>query len=142
MRIYNHSTTAAQRACLAVALLSLASVPLPGSMTAPAQRRAGVLDFLYPRGTEAAPPGDVHLELPLRVAVAFVPESESGLAGFAPLRPDGAGKELRRQDSESDPRRPTSTPDGAALHAIEQDLPDCGGLCSAPPAWAARGSCA
>lgn len=47
------------------------------ALNAPAQRRAGVLDYLYPSGSTSQPPSDVRLELPLRVGIAFVPESES-----------------------------------------------------------------
>lgn len=49
--------------------------------TAPAQRRAGVLDFLYPAGSAAQPPQSVSLQPPVRVGLAFVPETESGMAG-------------------------------------------------------------
>lgn len=44
----------------------------------PTLRSAGVLDYLYPEGKPAEPPVDVHLELPLRVGVAFVPEAKEG----------------------------------------------------------------
>jgi len=37
------------------------------------QRKAGALDYLYPQGTEAQPPSDVSLELPVRVGIAFAP---------------------------------------------------------------------
>lgn len=46
--------------------------------TPPTQHRAGVLDFLYPEGKPAAPPQDVQLHLPLRVGIAFAPESGRG----------------------------------------------------------------
>ena len=46
-----------------------------GCPTVPTQRRAGVLEYLYPEGTEARPPQDVQLELPVRVGIAFVPQS-------------------------------------------------------------------
>ncbi len=39
------------------------------------QRRASVLEYLYPEGTEALPPTDVRLELPLSIGLAFVPET-------------------------------------------------------------------
>jgi len=35
--------------------------------------RSNALEFLYPRGGEAIPPGDVTLRLPLRVGVTFAP---------------------------------------------------------------------
>lgn len=35
--------------------------------------RASVLEFLYPEGTEGAPPADVALHLPVRVGLAFAP---------------------------------------------------------------------
>jgi rhombotail lipoprotein len=35
--------------------------------------RSNALDFLYPEGTEAAPPADVELKLPVRVGIAFAP---------------------------------------------------------------------
>ena len=33
------------------------------------------LDFLYPKGVDASPPGDVTLQLPLRVGIAFAPSA-------------------------------------------------------------------
>ena len=49
---------------------------LPGCYTPSSLRRAEVLDFLYPAGTEVVPPSDVHLVLPLRVGLAFVPTKD------------------------------------------------------------------
>lgn len=46
---------------------------LLGCATASTQRRANVLEYLYPAGTEAQPPRDVTLDLPLRVGIAFAP---------------------------------------------------------------------
>lgn len=44
----------------------------------PVQHRAGVLDYLYPPGTQPVPPTDVQLILPLRVGVAFAPDAPGG----------------------------------------------------------------
>jgi len=48
---------------------------LAACATPPVQQRAGVLDYLYPRGVQPAPPADVKLVLPLRVGVAFAPSA-------------------------------------------------------------------
>jgi len=56
-----------------LALLPL--LALLGCGSTSTQHRAGVLEFLYPEGKEASLPTDVRLELPLRVGIAFVPES-------------------------------------------------------------------
>ena len=42
------------------------------------QRRANVVDYLYPQGAEAQPPRDVTLDLPLRVGIAFAPSPFQG----------------------------------------------------------------
>ncbi len=61
------------------ALIGLAVLVLASACaTSSTQRSAGVLDYLYPEGKPAQPPTDVHLELPLRVGVAFVPEEQTG----------------------------------------------------------------
>jgi rhombotail lipoprotein len=52
----------------------VALVLLSACQSPPARRSAGVLDYLYPEGKPAEPPADVHLALPLRVGLAFVPE--------------------------------------------------------------------
>jgi rhombotail lipoprotein len=44
-----------------------------GCAAAPAQRRASVVDYLYPQGAPAQPPSDVALELPVVVGLAFAP---------------------------------------------------------------------
>ena len=54
-----------------------------GCATSNVQRRASVLDYLYPSGSEAQPPQDVALHLPLRVGIAFAPSSERDWAGTA-----------------------------------------------------------
>ena len=35
--------------------------------------KSNALDFLYPKGSEAVPPTDVQLKLPVRVGIAFAP---------------------------------------------------------------------
>lgn len=45
--------------------------------TVPARVRSNALEFLYPKGAEAAPPGDVTLTIPVRVGVAFAPPAAS-----------------------------------------------------------------
>jgi rhombotail lipoprotein len=61
---------------LASLLLGLACLTLlPACVSYPRQRRAGVLEYLYPQGQTATPARNVQLELPLRVGVAFVPEA-------------------------------------------------------------------
>lgn len=52
----------------------------------PRERRSSVLGYLYPEGKEAAAPQDVHLELPLVIGLAFVPETRA--YGNAFLTPD------------------------------------------------------
>ncbi len=37
------------------------------------QIRSNALEYLYPKGSPAAPPGDVRLQLPVRVGLAFAP---------------------------------------------------------------------
>lgn len=44
-------------------------------MSTSRQRRANVLEYLYPEGKEALPATDVRLELPLTIGLAFVPET-------------------------------------------------------------------
>jgi len=44
-----------------------------GCATGSYQRRASVVEYLYPRGTPAVPPTDVTLHLPLAVGIAFAP---------------------------------------------------------------------
>ena len=39
------------------------------------QIKSSALDFLYPKGGEAVPPRDVNLQLPLRVGLAFAPQT-------------------------------------------------------------------
>lgn len=60
------------RIVLALALALLAACAAP-----PVHHRAGVLDYLYPDGTQPVPPSDVHLVLPLRVGVAFAPDADA-----------------------------------------------------------------
>ncbi len=52
--------------------------------TPPTQRRAGVLDYLYPVGQEASPPRDVNLVAPVRVGIAFAPETQHAAHRYAP----------------------------------------------------------
>jgi rhombotail lipoprotein len=51
--------------------------------TPPTQHRAGVLDYLYPVGKTASPPTDIELVPPLRVGIAFAPESGPEARSFA-----------------------------------------------------------
>ncbi len=44
--------------------------------TPPVQQRAGVLDYLFPVGTAALPPTDIQLVPPLRVGIAFAPNTD------------------------------------------------------------------
>lgn len=46
------------------------------------QLKSSALDFLYPEGSEAIPPTDVTLELPLRVGLAFAPALNLGAEAF------------------------------------------------------------
>jgi len=64
------------RALLLVLAIVLASAcrSIPSGST---QRRAGVLEFLYPEGKPASEPQDVRLTLPLRVGIAFAPETST-----------------------------------------------------------------
>ena len=52
---------------LAAALVGMACVSVQHRV------RSNALEFLYPKGTEAVPAGDVTLKLPVRVGVAFAP---------------------------------------------------------------------
>jgi rhombotail lipoprotein len=58
-----------------VLALAAALVAVPACGSTSRQRRASVLGYLYPEGKEAVPATDVHLELPLAIGLAFVPES-------------------------------------------------------------------
>lgn len=40
-------------------------------------RRAGMVDYLYPEGAPATQPTDVAIDLPVRVGIAFVPETQT-----------------------------------------------------------------
>jgi rhombotail lipoprotein len=53
--------------------LPLAALVIAGCTTTSTQRRANVLEYLYPQGTPALPPSDIRLDLPLRVGIAFAP---------------------------------------------------------------------
>lgn len=46
------------------------------------QLKSSALDYLYPEGSEAIPPADVTLELPLRVGLAFAPAVGLGSGAF------------------------------------------------------------
>jgi len=48
-----------------------------GCIAEQAQRRANAVEYLYPQGAAAQPPCDVHLDLPLRVGLAFAPSEFS-----------------------------------------------------------------
>jgi rhombotail lipoprotein len=54
-------------------VLSACSVLTLGCATGSYQRRASVVDYLYPKGVPAQPPTDVALSLPLSVGIAFAP---------------------------------------------------------------------
>ena len=54
-------------------VLSACSVLTFGCATGSSQRRASVVDYLYPKGVPAQPPTDVALNLPLSVGIAFAP---------------------------------------------------------------------
>jgi rhombotail lipoprotein len=61
----------------------LAVCPLAGvaCVAAGTTQRASVLEFLYPEGSAAVPPSDVHLDLPVRVGLGFAP-AESHHSGM------------------------------------------------------------
>jgi len=62
-----------------IALLTLGGVlSAREAAGATLERRASVLEYLYPTGKTATPAREVKLELPLRVAVAFAPTSRDG----------------------------------------------------------------
>jgi rhombotail lipoprotein len=69
-----------RRYCVALCCVAL----LLGSACAVHQRqlKSSALDFLYPEGSEAIPPTDVTLELPLRVGLAFAPPVNLGAEAF------------------------------------------------------------
>jgi rhombotail lipoprotein len=71
----------------------------------PAQRRAGVLDYLYPSGAKPEPPQDVHLAIPLRVGVAFAPASSEGQSMSQPLFTLSGGFNYGISLDESDKQR-------------------------------------
>lgn len=68
------------RSCVALFCATL----LLGSACAVQQRqlKSSALDFLYPEGSEARPPTDVTLQLPLRVGLAFAPPGDRGADAF------------------------------------------------------------
>ena len=49
-------------------------------------RRASVLEYLYPEGKEASEASRVHLELPLSVGLAFVPETNARGSALMPAQ--------------------------------------------------------
>jgi rhombotail lipoprotein len=49
------------------------TVVLGGCVASHRQVRSNALEFLYPDGTEATPPTDVALDVPVRVGIAFAP---------------------------------------------------------------------
>ena len=51
-------------------------IAFAGCYATTSQRRANVVDYLYPQGAEAQPPQDVTLDLPLRVGIAFAPSQD------------------------------------------------------------------
>jgi len=70
------------------------------------QLKSSALDFLYPEGSEAVPPADVTLRLPLRVGLAFAPpvnpggdafSEEQKLALLERIADDFRGREAIRQ---------------------------------------------
>lgn len=61
-----------------VTLAVIATACLFACSTTPVQQRASVLEYLYPEGTPVVPPADVHLNLPLRVGLAFAPARDPG----------------------------------------------------------------
>ena len=69
-----------RRSCFALCCAAL----LLGASCAVHQRqlKSSALDFLYPEGSEAMPPTDVTLELPLRVGLAFAPPVNLGAEAF------------------------------------------------------------
>jgi rhombotail lipoprotein len=77
-----------------IAVLVLATAVAAGCAAPPAQRRAGVLEFLYPEGKPATPPADVSLELPVRLGIAFAPED--GSAWSAPITEGEKQRVLQR----------------------------------------------
>jgi rhombotail lipoprotein len=69
-----------RRFCVSVCCAAL----LVGSACVVHQRQlqSSALDFLYPEGSEAVPPTDVELELPIRVGLAFAPTANRGSDAF------------------------------------------------------------
>lgn len=46
------------------------------------QIRSSALDYLYPKGSSPAPAGDVRLQLPVRVGLAFAPSASHSAGTF------------------------------------------------------------
>lgn len=65
-------------ACLLAGLaITTAATALACATTRQFHVRSNALEFLYPRGLAAIPPGDVTLRLPVRVGVTFAPAAPS-----------------------------------------------------------------
>jgi rhombotail lipoprotein len=59
------------------------ALPLSGCQSFQEHRHASAIDYLYPSGRVEAPTGEVKLELPLRVGVAFAPGGKDPGAAFS-----------------------------------------------------------
>ena len=71
-----------RRLVSAAALLVLATLSLSCATTS-RRVRSNALEYLYPNGAPAVPARDVRLQLPVRVGIAFVPESGMSYGGDA-----------------------------------------------------------
>jgi len=80
----------------ALALLGMAAsiVATPACSGTSRHRKAAVLEYLYPEGKDALPAEDVHLEVPVTIGLAFVPEILT--YGEGVLTPGQQEKLLRR----------------------------------------------
>lgn len=92
------ATRARRLLCItAIALLSGACAP--GSV----RRSASVMEYLYPSGNVSPPPQEIHLQLPLRVGIAFVPAGPNstrvtGIEGVSPATLEGAFSEPQQRE--------------------------------------------
>lgn len=69
--------TARARGLVIATIVALAFGCAPGSV----RRSASVLDYLYPEGRVAASAEEIHLQLPLRVGIAFAPGGSHSASG-------------------------------------------------------------
>ncbi|MFQ5891013.1 MAG: rhombotarget lipoprotein [Gemmatimonadota bacterium] len=81
----SHEEASMPRRC--ITLTVVVSLALLTASCATSKRlRTSALDFLYPKGTEAIPPTDVRLTLPVRVGIAFAPSQELEEATFTEVQ--------------------------------------------------------